>query len=64
MKCNCGRDVDKLRVYFHVESGLRVTVCRDCEQEKKLINNKSFYSKELNELTEQDNKTPEPNAKN
>lgn len=64
MKCNCGRDVERMRVFFHKESGLRVTVCNDCEKEKKLNSDKSFYSKELNELTEQDNKTPDPNGKN
>lgn len=64
MKCNCGSDVERMKVYFHRESGLRVTVCNDCEREKKLVDNKDFYTKELKDLTQEDNKTPEPNAVN
>jgi len=62
MKCQCGNHSDNIKSYFSKESQLRVTVCDECAVSNRLNDEKKYEIVPYKDLTEHQNKTPEPNA--
>lgn len=62
--CRCGKHVDQITSYIHREEKMRVTVCDQCAEMHGLTEKNVWESVNYNELTEEQKKTPEPNAIN
>jgi hypothetical protein len=60
--CICGMTNIELVSYFNKETGLRITVCEKCADRNNFNNKKKYDSIPYTKITEQQNKTPEPNA--
>ena len=61
-KCSCGNIVKNLTSYFDKESKMRITVCSTCASSYDFNNKDKWYSVPYDKITEEQNKTPEPNV--